>query len=153
MSYPNYTQETDYDCGPACVRYLTIARGWGALGGGPVDGSYVRMIRAAETTPEFGTSHEGMLQLINGMGFSGRARIAPIEDVPLFAIVNYMSSEAVEGEKYPGDGHYGVVVGKSERNVYIWSPSYGKVITYSYHEFNKVFYSNRYGSKWSVEVI
>ncbi len=138
-------QRYAYDCGVAAVRYRLLM-----LGVALVE-DYEQDIRAAGTTEAEGTSHEGICNLAQSYNRIVVTHMGPVEEVPLFSIVNYQSE---------GDGHYGVVIAKdvdSYRGVEspflaVWDPSDGNVNGFSVAHFNTIFYSRRYGKQWSCQV-
>jgi ABC-type bacteriocin/lantibiotic exporter with double-glycine peptidase domain len=128
--------ETDWDCGLVASKYLTI------LLGGEWLTSLDEAALIGKSTPEDGTPHEGILDLLayGGLRFVGKT-FQTVAQVPIPAIVNYQSD---------GDGHYGVVVSKTTENVFIFDPADGVVRTFTFSEFDEVFYSLRYGRMWAA---
>jgi len=144
-------QHFEYDCGVAAVRYLFAMRGWQLH-------DYERDMQYARTTPEHGTSHEGIINLMRAYGFKGVDRHEPIYEVPLFSVVNYQNFKT--GDPLGDYGHYGVLVGMdagdekgTPKNVYIWSPSEGTVDTFDTFAFMNRFYSKQFKpGYWSASL-
>ena len=116
-------QRYDYDCGVAALRYRLTMLGCSLH-------AYERDLQW--TTPDGGTSHEGMITLARSYEVCFVMTTLPITYVPLFSIVNY---------EWDRDGHYGVLVGRVDKPnseiVAIWNPATGRVDEYTAYAFEK----------------
>ena len=129
-------QTKEYDCGVVAVKYLLELRGhYGDVG---------EIEKRLGTTPDEGTSHEGILSYLNTIeDFNPQPFTGPIESAPFPCIVNYW---------WGGDGHYAVVVSKTEHFLFLFNPASGEIERWRYDDFNNVFFSMRYGPKWSCSI-
>lgn len=138
-------QTKDWNCGPtACAYYFARFQG--------IQENYDQRIdlfeKIGNCTKDKGTSHEGMVKIIHEMGFNSIWNYADgIEElIPALmpCIVNY---------QYDGDGHYGVIEGFQNNDLLIWNPATGKRDKINKYDFEKIWYSKRYGSKWFLHPV
>lgn len=130
-------QQTEFDCGIVAVMYFM-----GLKGGFIPD--RVALAFNLRTTPDQGTSHDAIREWLSL--WSSRdplEHIGPIESAPIPCIVNYWDED---------DGHYGVVVAKTDDLLFLFNPQNGEVERWDVSAFNAVFYSKRYGAKWSISL-
>lgn len=135
-----FKQTKDYTCGPAALSYLlaTTRRG-------DFDQDYLE--KMLHTTPEDGTSHEAIenfLRAVNIPFVSGDMRR---EDLCLPLLVNWYKED---------DGHYSVITKVSffwrGSEVVYFDPDDGDNHAVSFEDFEKVWYSPRYGKHWGLYI-
>jgi len=145
---PLLRQSTDWDCGPTALAQLMIVVG--------TNPSVKTVEQAKELarhitsqikpSPETGTSHDQIIGYLRSIGqaFAVYERV-PIHIVGAPCLVNY---------QWSGDGHYGVVIEVDEvkSRIRIINPGNGKIDRYSISEFNKRWFSRRYGARWAVKI-
>lgn len=140
-------QSKDYTCGPASLKAVL---------------SYYRIETDEETlerlsgcTKESGTSHTGLIKVIENLGLKQESKYnASIDDIikkineGLPVIVHYFLPER-------NDEHYSVVLGYNKANLFILNVLYGKEIKYSKAEFEKNWFCKLYedkGKRWMMAV-
>lgn len=126
------------DCGATVIEYVLRSLGMASLG-------RAHLIETGKATDKDGMSHDGIKAVLREYGLGWAECVGPIEDVEPLSIVNYM---------WEGDGHYGVLVKKQGREIYIFNPAFGAIDRHMADEFNALFYSPRYFPRhWALEVI
>ncbi len=125
------------DCGVTAIEHVLRSLGKVSLGRG-------RMCEIGGATDKDGISHDGLKAVLAASDLRWSEHIGPIQDAPLLSIVNYL---------WEGDGHYGVLVKKTESDVFIFNPSFGTIDRHTTAEFNDLFSSPRYPpEKWALHV-
>ena len=95
----------------------------------------------ARTRKLSGTTHEGIQEIFRHYKIrytSGTGTISLIRYlVPL--IVNF---------QFEDEGHYGVIIGWVEGEIHIWEPWRAKHFWINESDFDRIWFSRRYGSHW-----
>jgi ABC-type bacteriocin/lantibiotic exporter with double-glycine peptidase domain len=132
-----FTQPNDWSCGPTALRFLFSLY--------PNHFFPEPSEVALGTTPADGTSHDAIEQLLadHGVPYHTTHR-RDLRQLILPCLVNY---------QWSGDGHYGVVIEKNARTIYVFNPGNGKVDRYAGADFRTRWFSRRYGSGWSLRLL
>jgi predicted double-glycine peptidase len=130
------TQQEDYTCGPAAVRYL-------------LERFNVRISERAlaaelRTTARRGTTHKAIRDFLD------RRKLRYVEKynstwsgLILPALVNFQCE---------GDGHYGVAESMIEGGLVVWDPWTGGNRWYSEGEWLGIWFSSLYGRRWFLHI-
>jgi len=140
MLSPFKPQTKDYNCGPTALCYFLHMHG--------IEAQPDILEDHLGTTPEDGTSHEGIVQYLRLIGFPLIAGEIPLHQVRLPMLVNFW-----EGT----DGHYAVIEdiyittsGTQGNRIYLRDPADGLLHIHSFEDFTKNWYSLRYGKNWGL---
>lgn len=136
-------QNKDYNCAAFSVHFI--------LGLYGIDSDPDDLEKIMDTSEEGGTSHEGIKKGLAHHNLKWvswyNSHITTLQEF-LPAIVNYQS--CVEGEC---EGHYSVVLGQGHGFLIIYNPESGEIETIDCDEFEKNWYSERYGKGWFIQPV
>lgn len=127
------TQPNDWSCGVYALRTLLRAQGY------PLRPTEKKL----GTTRELGTSHVAIVDYLKSNGvryceYSGK----PVRSLMVPCLVNYQSSR---------DGHYAVLWSAVKR-LTLLNPGNGRADSLRLEDFNKRWFSTRYGSQWALYI-
>lgn len=130
-------QDKEYNCGVYAVHFLLQCNG--------IEKDLSSLEKELNTTEENGTSHNDIISFFKPYlvkyGYNTYLKNLK-ENCP--TIVNY---------QYEEDGHYGVVLSVTDKNIVLYNPGIGEIDIIDKLEFDKVWYSKRYGAKWFLSII
>jgi ABC-type bacteriocin/lantibiotic exporter with double-glycine peptidase domain len=130
-------QDKEYNCAVYALHFL--------LGLYDIKPSIEEIEKLVNPSIENGASHEDILRALHSfkiMSWSSNGRIIDfIDNLP--ALVNY---------QYDGDGHYGVIIGKTSKAFIMYNPYNAEIETIQFKEFEKIWYSERYGANWYMQL-
>lgn len=136
MSSP-YKQTKDYNCGPTALSYFLHLHG--------IEAQPNILEDHLGTTPEDGTSHEGIETYLRLIGFAHYAGEQALHRIKLPMLVNFW-----EGT----DGHYAVItcIHLHSGGGFLWlmDPADGVEWKHNFEDFTKNWYSLRYGKNWGL---
>lgn len=135
-------QDKEYNCGVFAVNFI--------LGINGIQSDTETLEQVMGTTENDGTSHEGIKKAVRYFNLKAvenyDSDIYMLMDF-LPAIVNYQFCDT-DG----CDGHYGVILGKSRLSFIIYNPGIGEIETIKFNDFEKIWYSERYGKRWFLKI-
>lgn len=133
-----WKQDKDYNCGVYALCFFLHSNG--------IKSRLTEIERMLNPTDADGTSHESITKVLKELGIYNNqfldSSIGQLKE-KLPALVNY---------QYDGDGHYGVVKGMSWNRFIIYNPCTGEEEFGQTSEFDKSWYSERYGSHWFLTI-
>jgi ABC-type bacteriocin/lantibiotic exporter with double-glycine peptidase domain len=139
-------QDNDYSCGVWALRYLINHVVFPQIPYEELEarfGYYWPTEEKLRTTPEDGTSHESITNWLASVGVKFTVHEGePVTSLTPFFLINY---------QWYKEGHYGVVVNVGDV-VQVWNPGNGKIDKYPLEEFNRRWFSKRYGAKWALTI-
>ena len=126
LPFPDTRQSTSFSCGAAAVQSVLYYYG--------TDWSEGDFIEELETSPEKGTSVAEITAFFQGQGLkvtSGQMDVAQLRYwvdrfVPVIVLIQAWADGVEPADHYAdqwGDGHYVVVIGYDEKNIYFDDPS------------------------------
>ncbi len=132
-----FKQTKDYNCGPTALSYFLHLHG--------IEAQPAILEDHLGTTPEDGTSHEGIETYLRLIGFPHYAGEQALHQIKLPMLVNFW-----EGT----DGHYANIVGISLST----TPALSSIVMFDdgeervhrFEDFTKNWYSLRYGKNWGL---
>ena len=132
-------QDKEYNCAVFALHFL--------LGLNGIDYKVVEMGKELSPNEENGTSHNKILGwlLFKGINSLTYGYNTPINKLKqsLPAIVNYQLCD-----KDGCDGHYSVILTVNNSSVILYNPYNGEIEVLNRREFEKIWYSERYGKRW-----
>lgn len=134
-------QQKDYTCGPAAVQFLLFAHGYSpASPASPASQNFLEIVLG--TTEAEGTKPERIEAYFAQCGEPFEAkREWDLGLAPLPLLVNYFDGE---------DGHYAVIVAVNDTCLYLWDPADGRYVLSGRADFEKNWWSPRYGRGWGL---
>lgn len=128
-------QDKDYNCGVYALHFLLSLSGIKYYAPSLED--------AIEPNQETGTSHHQITTFMTIRNIKHHQSYNNKSDELKYpCMVNY---------QYDSDGHYGVALCKTSAGVVLYNPANGQIEIVP--NFDKVFYSERYGKGWSLYLL
>jgi predicted double-glycine peptidase len=125
IEIPNYRQTTDYTCGATSLLSILVYYGF-------YEDTEMSLAKKLNTDPEWGTDPEDIKHLLTEYGFEIESRnmmsfsdLEMIVNAKMPVLITYQAwseSDAHWSECWE-DGHYSVVIGIDDKNVYLEDPS------------------------------
>jgi ABC-type bacteriocin/lantibiotic exporter with double-glycine peptidase domain len=145
-------------CGPATLKMLLMF--YNLPGGELAD---VELAKRCGTDPKLGTSNEQFLSTAEQFGLSAHVKtLAELNDIKAWiekgvpVIVDWFSpgrKDAADGDM--PDGHYSIVVGLDDKNIYLQDPELGALRTIPHEQFYRVWFDFKQDTitDWDTMVI
>jgi len=142
---PLYKQKTEYTCGPASLKIVLSFFGKAV--------SESKLSHLVGTKPKIGANRANLVRVAEQLGFmveSGYGKT--LVDIKKFlkgglpVIVNYLWHD--------DHGHYSIVVGMERKRIIINDTYTGKIDSYNFKDFEKVWKSGdrRFGDRWLMVI-
>ena len=140
LSVPDIRQFNNYSCGSACL--LAILTYWGLY-----EGNEKRLADRLGTNPRSGTDPQSIIDVASDMGLDAELKtdcdLSDIEESikngqPVVANFQAWAKGNKDWEDNWDDGHYAIVIGIDDKNLYFRDPSmYNKIGVIPKQEFEK----------------
>ena len=124
---PDVLQYSDYDCGDMCVQGVLAYYGQ--------DINEVKLLKKLKTKKSSGTETEHIIEFFKNRGFKVDAGNMTIDTlrtyirkkIPVIILAQAWKTEDVSYERTEAYGHYMIVIGYDEKNIYFEDPAvFGK---------------------------
>ena len=125
---PDVLQFSDYDCGDMCVQAVLAYYG--------TDLNEVKLLKKLKTRKSDGTSSDHITEFFEKEMFKVETRSMDIEDlksfinrkIPVIILAQAWKKSKVRYQKTKAFGHYMVVIGYDDKNIYLEDPAiFGKL--------------------------
>lgn len=124
---PDVLQFSDYDCGDMCVQAVLAYYG--------TDFNEVKLLKILKTRKRDGTCSEHIAEFFEKKKFKVESRSMDIEDlkyfinrkIPVIILAQAWKKSKVRYQKTKSYGHYMIVIGYDDKNIYFEDPAmFGK---------------------------
>lgn len=135
-----YTQETEWSCGPAALKILLSHYGHNV--------SEDQLIELSGTTPAAGATHAGLINAAHKLGYHVMATDNAAEGL-LPTLIKSGAPVLIDFQGASGGGHYVAAIGMDSERVHIEDPRRhgGNHYTLDWNLFNARWYNVTYGDK------
>lgn len=135
----NDRQTEEWNCGAAALAHL--------LERFNVRASIDYLDTQLGCTPEEGCSHQDFCRVLQRY----KLRFISNDDSSVAELSQHLP--AIVNFQCEGDGHYGVTESVGDDGLVVWDPWTGGNRWYSFEEWDRIWYSDRYGSKWWLHIL